>query len=60
MQEKHQSVASHTPQTGEPAHNPRMCPDWESNLQPSSSQAGTQPTQPGQDFFFKLIIWNYY
>ena len=31
--EKHQCVvASHTPLTGDPAHNPGMCPDWKSNL----------------------------
>ena len=24
-------VASHTPPTGDLAHNPGMCPDWESN-----------------------------
>ena len=30
--EKHQCVAeSHTPLTGNPAHNPGMCPDRESN-----------------------------
>ena len=33
--EKHQClVASHTPPTGDLAHNPGMCPDWESNQQP--------------------------
>ena len=30
--EKHQSVASHTPPSGDLAHKPGMCPDWESNL----------------------------
>ena len=30
--EKHQYVvASHMPPTGNPAGNPGMCPDWESN-----------------------------
>ena len=29
--EKHQSVASCIPPTGDRAHNPGMCPDWESN-----------------------------
>ena len=30
--EKHQGVvASGTAPTGDPAHNPGMCPDWESN-----------------------------
>ena len=29
--EKHQCVAaSHTPPSGDLAHNPDMCPDWES------------------------------
>ena len=29
---KHQCViASHAPPTGDLAHNPGMCPDWESN-----------------------------
>ena len=49
--EKHQCVvASHEPPTGDLAHNPGMCPDWESNQQPFGSQAGTQSTerhQPG-------------
>ena len=31
VQEIQQSVASCTPQTGDLAHNPGMCPDWESN-----------------------------
>ena len=31
--EKHQCVlASHTPTGGDLAHNPGICPDWESNL----------------------------
>ena len=29
---RHQSVAAcHTPPTGDLAHNPSMCPDWELN-----------------------------
>ena len=28
------------------AHNPGMCPDWESNLWPFCLQAGTQSTEP--------------
>ena len=32
--EKHQCVvASHAPPTGDLAHNPDKCPDWESNRQ---------------------------
>ena len=56
--EKHQCVAaSHVPPTGDLACNPVMCPDWESNLQPFGSQAGTQsiePYQPGPN------QWNFY
>ena len=51
--EKHQCVvASSTPLTGDLAHNPGMCPDWELNQRPFGSQTGTQctePQQPGQD-----------
>ena len=46
--EKHQCVAaSCTPLTRDLAHNPDVCPDWESNQRPFGSQAGTQPTEPG-------------
>ena len=46
MGEKHQCVvASHTSPTGDPAHNPGMCPDWELNWQPFGSQAHTQSTE---------------
>ena len=45
--EKHQcEVAFHMPLTGDLAHNPGMCPDWESNLRPFGSQAGAQSTEP--------------
>ena len=47
--EKHQCVvASHTPPTGDLAHNPGMCPHWELNQQPSDSQANVQSTVPQQ------------
>ena len=47
--EKHECVAaSHAPPTGDPADNPGMCPDWESNRWPFGSQAGTQSTEPHQ------------
>ena len=37
--EKHQSVvASHMAPTGDLAHNPGMCPDWELNQRPFGSQ----------------------
>ena len=42
--EKHQyMVASHPPPTGEPAHNPGKCPDWESNRQLFGSQPSPNP-----------------
>ena len=48
-EEKHQCVvASHTLPTGDLAHNPGMCPDWESKLQPFGPQASTQSTKPHQ------------
>ena len=44
--EKHQCVvASHAPPSGDLAHSPGMCPDWESNQQPFGLQAGTQSTE---------------
>ena len=53
--EKHQCVvASRAPPTGDLACNPGMCPDWEWNKQPLSSQAGaqsTEPQQPGQPYY---------
>ena len=39
-------VASQVPPTGDLAHNPSMCSDWELNQQPFASQAGTQSTEP--------------
>ena len=63
--EIHWSVASHTTPTGDLAHNRDMCPDWESNWLPFSSQAGTQstePHQPGQNevIFYCLPIASLY
>ena len=46
--------ASHVPQTGDPACNPGMCPDWESNQRPFGSQAYAQSTelhQPGPKIY---------
>ena len=48
VRERHQSAASHTPTTGDLAHNPGMCLDWESNQQPFGSQASAQSTEPHQ------------
>ena len=56
--EKHQYVvASHVPPTGDLAHNPGMCPNWESNRQLPSSQASTpstEPYQPGLKIYFLI------
>ena len=42
--EKHQCVfASCVSPTGDLAHNPGMCPDWESNRQPSGLQVALNP-----------------
>ena len=38
-------VASRMPPARDLAHNPGMCPDWESNQRPFGSQAGAQPTR---------------
>ena len=40
--EKQCVVASCLPPTGDLAHNPGMCPDWESNWQLFGLQASTQ------------------
>ena len=53
--EKHQSVASHMPPTGDLAHNLGIWPDWELNQHPFSPQAGTQSTEPHQ-----LVLNNYF
>ena len=41
-----------------PSHAPRLgvglCPDWESNQRPCSSQASAQPTEPHQ---LELVAW---
>ena len=41
-------VASHTPQVGDLACNPGVCPEWESNRWPFGLQAGPQSTEPHQ------------
>ena len=54
--EKHQCVvASWAPPTRDLACNPGMYPDWESNQQPFSSQAGAQSTEPHQ---LGLVHWH--
>ena len=42
------SVASHTPPSGDLAHNPGTCPAWEWKQWPFGLQAGTQSTEPCQ------------
>ena len=58
--EKHLSVASLTSPTGDLAHNPGMCPDWELNQRPFGSQASAQSTEPHQPglllYFFLFVI----
>ena len=58
--EKHQRVvASRAPPTGDLAHNPGMCPDWESNpLRFGSHRLALNPlshTSQGQTDFSKSI-----
>ena len=38
----------HSPDTGDLAGNPGLCPDWESNQQPFGLQSSTQSTEPHQ------------
>ena len=48
-----------TPPTRDLAHNPGMCPNGESNLLSSDSQAGaqsTEPHQPGPNLFLISIL----
>ena len=46
-------VAPDTPPPGGLAHNPGMCPAWESNQQPFGSQASTQSPEPHQPGLFR-------
>ena len=55
----HLLVASRMPPTGDLAHNPGMCPDWESNQQPFGSQTGTQSTKPQQPGIWHLNFKNW-
>ena len=55
-------VASRVPPIGDLAHNPGMCPDWESNWGSFGSQASTQSIelhQPGlilKEFLKKYLF----
>ena len=44
--ERYQSVASRAPPSGDLACNPGVCPDWESNWQPSGLWDDAQHTEP--------------
>ena len=44
------------PPTGDLAHNPGVCRDWESNWRPFGLQAGTPSTEPHQSGLEVLII----
>ena len=56
--EKHQHVvASRVPLTGDLAHNPGMCPDWELNWRPFGSQANTQSTESHQPRLIVCILY---
>ena len=55
LQEKHGSVASHMPPTGDLAHNPGMCPDRKSNQGPfglQDSVRSTESHQSGPNLYF--------
>ena len=41
--EHHCVVASHAPPTGDLAHNPGVCPDWESNGDPLVCRLALNP-----------------
>ena len=46
---------SHAP-TGDLAHNPGMCPDWELNQRPFGSHAVAQSTEPHQPGMFGSFL----
>ena len=56
VREKRPLVASHTPPTGDLAHNPGMCPDWDLNWWLFGSRAGAQSTEPHQQGQFAFWI----
>ena len=58
--EKHRSVASCTPPTGDLACNPGMCPDRELNQRPFGLQASSQSTeahQPGLNILLTDLVF---
>ena len=55
--EKHQCVvASHMPPTGDLAHNPGMCPNWELNWWPFGSQSSVQYTEQHQPGLISYLL----
>ena len=56
--ETHQCVvASHMAPTGDLAHNPGMCLDWESNQRPFGSQPALNPqSYSSQDWPLYILI----
>ena len=56
--EKYQMVASHMPPTGDLVCNPGMCPDWELNWPPFSSQADAQSTEAHQPGSVVMFLFN--
>ena len=44
---------SRTPPTRNLAHNPAVCPEWESNQRRFGSWAGAQSTEPIKAYFLK-------
>ena len=62
--EKHQCVvASHVAPTGNLAHKPGMCPDWESNWQPFGSLPTLNPlssTSQGFCLLFEMQLTLYF
>ena len=62
--EKHQCVvATCTLPTGDLAHNPGVCSDWELNPRPFDSQADTQSTEPHQpelSYYFLYLCLLFY
>ena len=54
-------VASPVSPTGDLAHNPGMCPDWELNRWPFGLQASTQSTDPHQagQIFGRIHSWTH-
>ena len=49
------SCLKQAPPTGDLAHNPGMCPDWEWNQRPFGSQDDAQSTEPHQPGLFSTF-----